>query len=224
MIHLLWPTIRPHKMLQTHKIWINNSFHPDRIITYVAVNTQDDWEYIAQNVRSDLAVNVYVSGDKPGVVRACNYLTGLKQLYGPDDDIVILSSDDMYAPENWDCWLDSVMVKKDVAIFINDGYIKQSNVTLPIMTMGCFKKLNRIIYHPAYTHSYSDTELYYNLVSLNMLQDMWAESPIFEHKNWANKKREFDVVDRQIMRAVKQDAKMWSIRQHYQVTDRLTTL
>jgi hypothetical protein len=166
--------------------------------------------------------NVYVSGDKKGVTNACHYLTHLPDLDGPDEDIVILASDDFYAPKGWDQWLVKAFTKPIEAIRVNDGYTPLDNITIPIMTMGCLKRLNRIIYHTSYHHSYSDTELFYNLKELGLLTDLWNDSPVFEHKNWANNKRPMDDADKtlrgQILHA---DSNNYNIRMSISVEDRL---
>lgn len=224
MIHLLWPTIRPDVMVQTYQVWTSKSDNPGNINTYFAVNNIQDQSAIVEMFKQlnlQHRYEILISGEKSGVVHACNYLTQLPQLDGPDSDVVILASDDMYAPEGWDTWILSAIKQPNVALLINDGYIKQDNVTLPIMTMGCFKILNRIIYHPSYIHSYSDTELFHNLQEMNMLCDRWNDSPIFEHKNWANHKRQFDSVDRAIMNVVNSDSENWGKRKNMILQDRL---
>lgn len=225
MIHLLWPTIRPKMMVETYSTWVSRADNYDNITTYIAVNTSQQQARLKQlfNQRGlHKQISVLVSGDIIGVTHACNYLTQLPQLDGPDTDMVILASDDMYAPQHWDSWLISQLGSRTTnAILVNDGYVKQNNITIPIMTMGCLKKLNRIIYHPSYKHSYSDTELYANLLQLDLLLDLWCESPVFEHKNWANSKRKFDHVDKNISDMVSRDADNWRHRQQMKVQDRL---
>jgi len=162
-----------------------------------------------------------VSGEIVGVTNASDYLTHLEELDGPDNDIIILSSDDMIAPNNWDKWIISNIKPPYEAIVVNDGYIRQDNITLPIMNMKCLKTLNRIIYHKSYKHSYSDTELYDTLKSMKILKDLWTSSPIFEHRNWANNKREADIVDRQIRNYVTSDAENWNKRKKLSLRDRL---
>lgn len=225
MIHLLWPTIRPKMMVDTYVSWMNRASDQQRIKTYVAVNTKPHQYNLRHllNQRSLLTnIDIFVSGDVVGVSHACNFLTHLPQLEGPNSDLVILSSDDMYAPPNWDSWLISEFNNESLlAILVNDGYISQQNITIPILTMGCLKRLNRIIYHPSYKHSYSDTELYDNLNKLNLLRNLWSKSPVFEHRNWANSKRNFDHIDKTIRDLVENDAHNWQQRCQLSIEERL---
>lgn len=225
MIHLLWPTIRPKMMINTYAMWMDRSQCKNNVITHVAVNTEQQKNQIRQllNQRKiNTKIDIHVSGDVVGVTHACHFLSHLHSLDGPDRDIVILASDDMYAPHEWDSWILSKIDQQPlVALLVNDGYIKQNNVTIPIMTMGCLKRLNRIIYHTSYKHSYSDTELYDNLNHLGLMVDTWSQSPVFEHKNWANAKRKFDDVDKHILDMVNGDAHNWLQRQKMPVAERL---
>ena len=206
-------------MSKTHQVWTERAQNPQEIITYVAVNNVEQHDELTSII--DKRVNIYISGDVVGVTNACDYLTHLPELDGEDNDIVILASDDMYAPPLWDKWIKDNLKEPYKALMVNDGYIKQNNITIPIMTMGCLKMLNRIIYHKSYKHSYSDTELYDNLKSMKILQDLWSKSPIFEHKNWANNKRRCDIVDTQIRSYVNSDAENWNMRKKLSLLDRL---
>ena len=207
-------------MSKTHQVWMERASKPQDIITYVAVNNVEQQEQLKSIITNE-SVNIHVSGDVVGVTNACDYLTHLPELDGNDNDIVILASDDMYAPPLWDKWITDNLKEPYKALMVNDGYIKQNNITIPIMTMDCLKMLNRIIYHKSYKHSYSDTELYDNLKSMKILHDLWSKSPIFEHKNWANNKRKSDIVDTQIRSYVNSDAENWNIRKKLSLPDRL---
>ena len=200
MIHLLWPTIRPDMMSSTFTHWVTNCADSKNFKTHIAVNTKVQKTKVSNCLKHIAQIlynrpEVYISGNKKGVTNACCFLSHLQNIDGPYQDIIILASDDFYAPKKWDKWLIETIQKPVEAIRVNDGYIPQDNITIPIMTMGCLKKLNRIIYHTSYHHSYSDTELFHNLKDLEYLTDLWNSSPIFEHKNWANNKRSMDDVD-----------------------------
>ena len=98
MIHLLWPTIRPLQMVKAYKHWCAKADKPAQITLTIAVNTEEDKSQIPESLGK-----IIVDGTKKGVVHAVNILS--HNLDGPDDDIVILASDDMFAPEHWDTWL-----------------------------------------------------------------------------------------------------------------------
>ena len=211
-------------MIDTYDHWVKNHTSSEKFHTHVAVNNEPQKQKVEQlsgrpNCQNAWAksgfsnFNAYVSGNKKGVTNACHFLTHLESVDGPDKDIVILASDDFYAPKGWDTWLLKTFSKSIEAIRVNDGYTPLDNITIPIMTMGCLKAINRIIYHTSYTHSYSDTELFYNLKELGFLTDKWKDSPVFEHKNWANNKRKMDEVDKDLRGALLQkDSDNWQSR------------
>jgi hypothetical protein len=213
MIHLLWPTIRPTMMSATYHHWLANADNKNfRLL--VAVNTQEQKDAIHIP-----GAEVLVSGNVKGVTYACKMLTDAVE--AEDDDIIILASDDFYAPLHWDRWVKKVLAGKVAAVHVHDGYIKQDSMTIPIMTMSCLKRLNRIIYHTSYIHQYSDTELMHNLRELNLLIDKWDNSPVFEHKNWALKKREIDEHDAHYIKVGSQDANTWHTRSKLPIEERL---
>lgn len=213
MIHLLWPTIRPLMMQATYHYWLANAENKNFRL-WVAVNTQEQKDAIRIP-----GANIMVSGDVKGVTHACKILTDAVE--AEDDDIIILASDDFYAPLHWDTWVTKVLAGKTAAVHVHDGYIKQDSMTIPIMTMSCLKRLNRIIYHTSYIHQYSDTELMHNLRELDLLIDRWDNSPVFEHKNWALKKREIDEHDAHYIEVGSRDANTWHTRSKLPVEERL---
>ncbi|MDB4490286.1 hypothetical protein N9045_02085 [bacterium] len=226
MIHILWPTIRPQMMIDTYDRWVENHTSSSKFRTSVAVNNSAQKSKICKLNRwansAFSSFNVYVSGDKKGVTNACHYLTHLPDLDGPDEDIVILASDDFYAPKGWDQWLVKAFTKPIEAIRVNDGYTPLDNITIPIMTLGCLKKINRVLYHTSYHHSYSDTELFYNLKHLGYLTDLWNSSPVFEHRNWANNKRPMDSIDKALRGEVLEaDSNNYNIRMAMPVKERI---
>jgi hypothetical protein len=112
---------------------------------------------------------------------------------GRPEDIVVLVSDDTFAPPSWDDWLEEKFEGHDDAIIIDDGGQYGECITQPILTYGCVLKLNRVVNHPSYHHFCADQELFINLRELGLVRDLRKESgPIFEHRNWAWGKREKD--------------------------------
>jgi hypothetical protein len=214
MIHILWPTIRPQMMMDTYRHWEKNADDVSQIVLKVGVNTEEQKSQIT--IPSAI---VYVVGEKRGLTTAVNVLSN--SVDGDDNDIVILASDDFYAPKSWDTWVRDALRDKTGCLHVNDGYVKQVSITIPIMSLKCLKCLNNIIYHPSYIHQYSDTELYQNLQDLELIIDKWTDSPVFEHKNWANKKRKPDQHDKYNMAIVETDGANWCSRKELPVAERL---
>jgi len=187
------------------------SHNPNNHTLLVGVNTEE------HKLRIRVG-EVVVTGDVQGVTHSCQRLADMVE--GPDTDVVILASDDFYPPKNWDRWIIDT-IEDPSAILVADGYYRNEAVTIPIMTMGCLKRLNRVIYHTSYVHNYSDQELYYNLLELDLLVDLRDKSPCFEHRNWANKKRRADEVDRPLMDSAKDDGINWNRRMKLTLQERL---
>jgi hypothetical protein len=90
------------------------------------------------------------------------------------------------------------------------------------MTYGCLKKLNMIIYHPAYNHMFSDTELYDNLKDLNLLyDDRLNDETVFEHLHYAAGKRNADGADQAYNAKWKDDEITWNQRKMMPVEERI---
>jgi hypothetical protein len=188
----LWPTIRPLWFRNAYRdateSWTNWAVHPENMRVQVAVNTP------AQ--RAELpGYDVIVIGEqRPGAAYASYCLT--KAVQAEPNDVIVLASDDMKPPRQWDKWICEQFEGFDGCLLINDGYQTEPSVTLPIMTFSCLLKLNRIIYHPAYFHMYSDTELYDVCAGFGVLKNLRLPGqPLFEHIHWAAKKRPPDAWD-----------------------------
>lgn len=231
MIHILWATIRPHIFLNMHKEWLNRSDAPDEIVTYVAVNTDEE-----ADILRDYMVDNYLLTLKTNKVGVCYPAYQLTSRLGKEmgnvenDDIVIFASDDFLPPPSWDTYLKNKLKDKgDVGLMVRDGYQKPDSsnmlhpaVTIPIMTYGCLLKLNRIIYHPDYTHMFSDCELYLNLKELDLLyDDRLEDETVFEHLHHAAGKRRPDYADFTYSTKWKEDEKKWDYRKTLSVKKRL---
>jgi hypothetical protein len=189
-IRLLWPTVRPETMMDTHQFWVKKANKPQQIATYIAVNTKEQIEPLKK-----ITDYLYVCGDDIKGVAFPSYVLASKLKAHPQD-IVILASDDFFPPQNWDTYLKKEFQNFNGCLLVNDGYQYGQCVTLPIMTFECLIKLKRIIYHPVYYHLWSDNELYVNLKNMNLLKDQRKQSPLFEHKHYDAKKRCRDKYDK----------------------------
>lgn len=231
MIHILWATIRPQQFKEMHSEWIKRADNPENIQTYVAVN----WVEHANELRDYLKKNylITLNTNRIGVCYPSYQLSsnlGVKMGQCKEDDIVILASDDFMAPEGWDSYLvNKLEGKGDVCLMCLDGYqlpdssnMLHPAITIPIMTYGCLKKLNMIIYHPAYSHMFSDCELYNTVKDLNMLyDDRMNDNTIFEHLHYAAGKRKADSADQAYNAKWKEDEITWNQRKLMPVEKRI---
>jgi len=190
MIKLLWPSARPDMMRETYKHWVAQAVRPDQITIKIAVDTEKEREQLKD------FDDVEVMGEYGrGVVAATNALT--QSVKTSPGDILILVSDDFFAPAEWDTWIREQFKGFHGCLLVKDGYQAGGCVTIPILDHHCFLALNRIIYHPSYFHQYSDAELWHNLKELGMIKNIRKTkgSPIFEHRHWVNAKRKADKFD-----------------------------
>lgn len=223
MIQILWATIRPNAFLQMHTHWINRAENPENIKTLVSVNTQEDADKLS---KYDCIVF------EPTTIGVCEPAYMLSTSINPnDDDIIIFASDDFYPPQNWDTYVLDKLKGKTGALFVKDGYQENNSsnmlepaITIPIMTGGCLKKLNNIIYHPIYVHMFSDIELYNNLKDLDLLIDVRSEDEdiIFKHIHYIDGQRKHDKFDIQYLNNWNNDKSVWEKRKLMSVEERIT--
>jgi len=225
MIHILWATIRPQMFNVVYKIWLERASSKD-IITHVAVNSQTDANIVKQVLGKNDEV-IVVTTDRKGVCYPSYMLSS--KLEANKDDIVIFASDDFTPPNQWDTYLNNQLNGKEGALFVRDGYQAPDSsnmlhpcITIPIMTYSCLEKLNKVIYHPAYYHMFSDCELYLNLKDLGLLIDnRMTDATIFEHHHWAGGKRSADQNDQNYNSKWAEDDIMWKKRVNMSVEERI---
>ena len=214
MIYLLWPTARPAQFKTTHKYWYDKANTPNAIKTLVAVDTEAEKELLC-----DYDV-IVVKKDCPGVAYVSYALSS--KVIAENSDIIILASDDFFPPDKWDIWVTEQLREFDGCLLVNDGYQQGGCVTIPIMSYNCLQKLNKIIYHPSYRHQYSDAELWLNLNEMGLLRNLRGQQyPTFEHKHWANGKRELDEVDQRSNSAGWYDSTNYNNRCRMLLSERL---
>ena len=219
-IHILWPTGRPQVCMNTFNHWYTTAFDKTKIKLYVAVNTEDDKKQFPEDW------NVIVTGNVVGVTWHATKLSQnlIKNNDIPDDDIVILCSDDMWSPVNWDVILAMEFKDYNGCIVFSDFNTLNPIVTLPIMTINTLKQLKGYIYHPAYCHSYSDNELFNNLTEMDLLKDIRKTRPhlIFEHRHHGSGKRPFDIIDHAFLQKTSSDEYIYNSRRVLSLEQRLT--
>jgi len=224
MIYLLWCTVRPEMFISTHKYWMDMCSNNEQIITKVAVNTQQQEEAIKAYASN---IEVIVVGDD---VQGASYPTYCltSKLTCQREDVVVLSSDDMYPPHNWDEYITNKLNGFEGCLFVRDGYQELDtfdgipSIVLPIMTFGCLQKLNKIICHPEYYHLFADTELYFNVRALGLLKDeRETDITTFEHRHYVFNKREADEQDKKYQITRNHDAQTFYRRMKLPIEERL---
>ena len=231
MIHILWCTIRPSQFKNAHQEWIKRADNPQNIKTYVAVNWQEHANEIRDYLKDDFIITL--NTNRIGVCYPSHQLSsnlGVRMGKCEDSDIVVFASDDFMAPQSWDTYLiNKLKDKGDVSLMVRDGYqlpdssnMLHPAITIPIMTYGCLKKLNMIIYNPIYNHMFSDCELYINLKDLDLLfDDRLNDETIFEHHHYAAGKRNPDQADQSYNLKWKDDELTWNKRKVMNVEERI---
>ena len=229
MIHLLWCTIRPEVFTQMHPYWKGRAKDPKNIKTHVAVNYKQHEDHISEYLKLQNFEyrTLLVTTDKIGVCYPSYQLSSTTE--GQIGDIVVFASDDFLPPQNWDEYLINKLKDQEGGLMVRDGYqlpdssnMQYPAITIPIMTWGCFEKLNKTIYNPAYTHMYSDCELYLNLKEMNLLiDDRMFDKTIFEHLHHAAGKRKPDQLDVQYHNRWKEDELTWNKRKSMPVLERI---
>jgi len=227
MIHILWCTLRPEQFKSMHSHWMQRAKNPEGIITHVGVNWQKDIDALSAYLKpTDRSIITETNG-KIGVCLP-SYLLSSTFNYD-ENDIIVFASDDFLAPQNWDEYLISKLSGKQGGLFVRDGYqlpdssnMLHPAITIPIMTGGCLTALNKAIYHPAYSHMFSDCELYLNLKGLNMLiDDRLTDMTTFEHHHYVTGKRQPDQADAAYNKNWAVDQAMWNNRLKMSLQDRL---
>lgn len=207
-IHILWATTRPEMFKATHKEWIENAAYKYKITTKVAVDKEADAMQLS-------GYDVMVTNNtNPGVCYPSYCLSST--LEGNDEDIVVFASDDFYPPVGWDSFLATQMNNEsDKILVVNDGIQMFPNkvVTIPIMHYGALRKMNKVIYHPAYTHMHSDVELYTTAERMGLIKDIRrTTSTEFQHRHYSVNLRKIDESDTKLNPSYELDGQLNKVR------------
>ena len=194
-IHVLWPTKRLTSAKESaEKKWIGKAVDPGVVDIYFGVDGFEKFD--VQTFASCGFKVVETTKTRNGVAQAAFELS--HRLIGKPGDIVVLSSDDFEPPEKWDRFLFDQFNSFDGSICVNNGNPPYMGLVcdIPIMEYSCLKRLEGVIYHPAYSHCYSDNELYDILMEKGWLKDLrTSDTPTFVHHHWRLEKRKRDEVD-----------------------------
>jgi len=223
MIYVLWCTIRPAQFVKFHEEWLKRAKNPSNIITKVAVN----WEQHKTELSSYIKEVEVVTTNRIGVCYP-SYQLSSKLECEKDSDIVVFASDDFLPPDNWDEYLVNKLEGKDGCLFVPDGYQLEDSsnmidpcITIPLMTYGCLKKLNKVIYHPAYNHMFSDNELFLNCRDLGMIINGYHDGIQFLHVHHSAGLRGVDEADKHYHAKWREDQDRWNTRKLLPIEERL---
>lgn len=226
MIYILWCTVRPYQFMNFHKIWMEKASDKNNIKTIVAVNWEEHKEILKDYQDID-EIKVIDTKNKIGVCYP-SYQLSSNLNCNDDSDIIVFASDDFLPPDNWDLYLKNKFSGIDGCLFVPDGYQLEDSsnmidpcITIPLMTYGCLKRLNNIIYHPAYNHMFSDNELYLNCKELGMLINGYHDNIQFLHVHHSAKLRNPDHLDQQYHHKWQVDQEMWNKRKLLSLEERL---
>ena len=218
MIYLLCSTIRPKVFETTHADWVEKSDSRDNFTTKVIVDNVVDSKQL-----KDFDVQIF-QGQGIGITKPLYQLVkSLPEI--KDDDIVVVVSDDFFPPEHWDTFLIDQYKDFTGGLSVYDGGSvanQQSIITIPILDGATMRKLNNLIYHPVYTHLYSDNELYDNLKEMGLLKIIDSKlGYTFEHRHWTKSKRKKDAQDIKITKKALADKTTFFTRRGLPLTKKL---
>ncbi len=213
-IRILWPTIRPQMMREQFATWVGNSKHPEDVQVQVAVNTDHERKILAH-----LDDVIVIGTERRGACYAVHRLC--EDVQGTEGDIVIVASDDFRAGPGWDDWVREHLEGFDGALMVNDGVQRFPLITLPIMTWGCFLKLNAVVNHPSYNCFHADKELHDNLAEMGLVKDLKHLPAMFEHLHYSVGKREKDAHDEYGLTVVDPDRETYRRRKTMPLAQRL---
>lgn len=202
MISLLHATRgRPHKAIETCKLFLERAFNKGDIEYIFAVDRDDEisvdiiGDFVMKNmVNNVLGMNVKINcGIVPnpnGCVRAWN-LAARHSL----GDILVQLSDDWIPPMHWDKQIAQRLdITKARCLQVSDGSRKDDLMCMAIITRKRFEQQTEngqpYMFHPSYFGVYSDTE--YSLRAFKDKVVVKALDIVFEHEHPVFGKAEWD--------------------------------
>jgi len=223
MITILWCTIRPTQFKNFHQKWMEKADNKENIRTIVAVNWEEHKEFL-----KDYPVEVkVVNTNKIGVCYPSYILSSTLECEN-DSDVVVFASDDFLPPDSWDTYLVNKFKDQDGCLFVPDGYQLEDSsnmidpcITIPLMSYGCLKKINKVIYHPVYNHMFSDCELFLNCKDLGMIINGYHDGIQFLHVHHSAGLRQPDQADQQYHLKWQVDQETWNKRKLLPLEERL---
>jgi hypothetical protein len=186
VLSVLHPTRRPMMAVEMMKDWLSKASRPERV-EYIFGIDPDDAESI--NLLSDFNVTVSEPGGAcVGATNACAKIS--------KGEILVLSSDDLYPPQDWDAQIVKKVwdVDKEIALHVDDGCRDDALMAIVVMTRVRYQKLGYFV-HPAFKSVFADC--WHTFISHLDEVRVDARDIKFDHRHPVFGKNEWDDVYRE---------------------------
>lgn len=240
MIQVIWPTVRPKVAAQGYMAWLHKATDPNSVKFHLLVNTQQEGQELhaceTESKLSGLTVAhevVVIPSTRQGVTFTATrmlrmMLNNTWQNYEgrpyEDQDIFVLASDDFTCEPGWDEHLrNQYNFSWNGVLIVNDCYPVSTNIIpMPVVSGSVLRRLNGILYNPAFFHFYSDEELFYIATELKLIKNLrGTPSPEFKHLHWTFGGRKKDSFDERNNARWDADKKMYEARKALPVEEKL---
>ncbi len=185
LISIIHPSLgRPVQARKCYDHWMNVCSGEHQIEWIVSLNRSDNELEKYHQTFTDSDAVIITSG-ATNMVQASN--EGAKLCAG---DLIILVSDDMFAPEMWDSRIlhKYEMIDGAGILQVFDG-ITAYKITIPIMNRLAYIRLG-YLYHPEYISMYADDDLRKTALQHNMLYN--GTDIVIEHRHYSKGKAPYD--------------------------------
>ncbi len=201
MIRVLWPTVRPKIAVERAAQWRERCDCSDKVSFWFGINKPEQIDEMKALSEQECGRYSYFVA-KDGVTDTATKMTRAL-LANPgnckDSDIVILASDDYEVEQGWDTYLMAQFSDFNGMLIANDceHYTPKTNIIpIPICSGAFLKRMNGVLYHPAYSHFFSDEELYSVVMEIGNVRDRRSTGDLrFQHRHWSFQGRTKDVFD-----------------------------
>jgi hypothetical protein len=197
---IAFPTVRPDMATERIQQWIDRRESPNCNPLIVHIGTNKDYLSAFDKLREACLPRCYDMTVRETPKWCTRSLASLilnevraNQLSLMSNTGFIAAFDDIEPPQGWDDILAAQFDKarkerghNKTALWVETGCRRYTHafIELPIMTTDCLHALGDNVYHPAYTHHYSDGELALNLMQLGYLYDVRGDASIPHFKHW----------------------------------------
>ena len=192
---LIHPSLgRPEQALACFNTW-RGFAHVEEIQHLLSLNASD--------TTIDSYTSLFTNDDTAIIVSPATNMVAASNVAAQkaDGDVLILISDDMYPPLNWDIKIERFLRSPHpVVLQVHDG-IRDDIMTLPIMNRAAYDQLG-YLYHPDYLSMFADNDL----AETAKAHGWYVKCDVqFEHRHFTNGKASMDETYRKENSKVKWD-------------------